>query len=131
MDDITVRAIPGIEAVKKTRYWTPDGRVILTPSSMREFIKKKDGKVIESGWRDSNLDRGWLLQPPIDPKPRCFHCDKWHDTQEEIDACGVKKRKFDAKYAKIAARGQKGNDSDLRAEIDELKGMLAKLLEAK
>jgi len=39
------------------------------------------------GTVDANLDRGWLMQPPQMLKPYCRGCDRWHDTQAEVDRC--------------------------------------------
>ena len=116
----------------KQRYWTPDGREILTQPSLRTYIKKENGKVVESGVRDANLDKGWLSQPPTNPKLRCFHCDRWHDTKEEIDQCGAKKKAFDTKYMKRAKKdvGKNGDEvAELRNEMSEMKELLEKLLE--
>lgn len=121
-----------IGGTKKSKYFTPDGREILSVPAMRTWIKKKDGKVVDSGTRDANLDRGWLLQPPIELKPHCPHCDNWHDTQGEIDACGAKKKAFDNKWAAKAKR-MKGNEvgevGELKAEVSELKSDMSDIKE--
>lgn len=120
---------------KKTRYWTPDGREILALPSMRTWIKKKDSKVINSGIRDANLDAGWLLQPPTKLKPYCSHCDNWHNTQKEIDACGAKKKTFDDKWAAKAKRMRRNEGGEIEERVEKLesgitdiKQMLAQLL---
>lgn len=120
-----------VGGLPRTTYYTPDGRVIKAIPSLREYVKKKDGKVIESGTRDANLDRGWLLQKPTELKLYCSGCDMWHDTQEEVDACIVRKNKWVKALGKKAIK-QNGDEMDtLKKEVAELKEMLAKLLEVK
>lgn len=126
--------------VRKNRYFTPDGREVWAVPSIRNFIRKKDGKVIGGGTRDANLDNGWLLQPPTEPKLRCFHCDKWHDTKKEVDACGAA-RKASAdmwqKRAQAMKRKEGGGEidevkadvSELKSDMSDIKKMLAQLLE--
>ena len=63
---------------------------------------------IHGNYRDANLDKGWSLSMPTELKVACPGCSKWHDTQEEVDAC------VDIKDAQIA-RWQK-EDDDARAE---------------
>jgi len=120
----------------KQTYWTPDGRAIKTQPSIRSWIRKdKDGKVIDSGTRDANLDNGWLLQPPIEPKLYCPNCDKWHDTKEGVEKCSKSKKALEAMYARTAKEqrkdtGEKDEEiSQLKAEMSEIKAMLGKLLE--
>lgn len=126
-----------INGVRKTRYWTPDGREILAAPSMRDYNHIKNGKVVDSGTRDANLDKGWLLQPPTEHKLYCEHCDQWHDTVEEIRECGAKRKAFNAKWDKKAKAMSKTEDSiekdvdTLKSEMSEIKAMLMKLLEAK
>lgn len=77
-----------IGGLPRTTYFTPDGRVIKAIPSMRDYvIKDKDGKVTGSGVRDANLDRGWLLTPPVVRELFCRGCDKWHHTPEEVKSC--------------------------------------------
>lgn len=119
---------------KKTRYWTPDGREILAVPCMTDWVRKKDGKVIDGGRRDANLDKGWLLQPPTEPKLRCHSCDRWHDTQKEITACGAKKKAFDDKWqarAKRMLHKEGGEVEELKSEMADIKNMLMQLLEKK
>lgn len=137
MVDIKIKET--FNGVNKTRYWTPDGRQIDALPGLRGFSVRKNGKVIRSGVRDINLtDKGWLSQPPADPKPYCKGCDKWHDTQKEVDECIANKNKSLRLWEKKAQGMKKEEGGDLRAEVDELKGdisdiksMLTKLLEAK
>jgi len=77
-----------IGGLPKTTYYTPDGRTIKTfPDTRERVIKDKQGTVIWHGTVDANLDRGWLMQPPQILKPYCRGCDRWHDTQAEVDKC--------------------------------------------
>ena len=107
---------------QKQRYYTPTGEEVFSIPSWREFVRKSsDGKILEQGTRDANLDKGWSLSLPTELKVACPGCSKWHDTQEEVDAC------VDIKDAQIA-RWQK-EDDDARAEqnnpdVDERLGKL-------
>lgn len=122
-----------IGGIKKTRYWTPDGREILAVPSIREYVRRDaNGKVIETGERDANLDKGWLIQPPQNPKLRCIHCDKWHDTEEEIVQCKIDRDKRFGKLAKkiMVKKGSSSDEvSELRKEVTELKDMFKQLME--
>ena len=123
-----------IGGLVKRKYWTPDGREILAVPSMRTYNRIKDKKVVESGVRDANLDKGWLLQPPTEPRLYCSCCDKWHDTQEEIDQCCAKKKAFNDRWEK-KARAMKKNEGgggeieEIRKDIDDLKDMMKTVLE--
>ena len=73
---------------QKQRYYTPTGEEVYSIPSWREFTRKgPDGKILEQGTRDANLDKGWSLSLPTELKVACPGCSKWHDTQEEVDAC--------------------------------------------
>ena len=123
-----------IGGLPRQTYYTPDGRTIRAIPSLRAYVKKKDGKVIETGTRDANYDKGWLPIMPTELKPHCPHCGEWHDTQEEIDACAIEAEKR-TKWGDKLARKYKKQESDditgLKSEIDELKEMVKKLTEAK
>ena len=130
---IKAQGYADIGGLKKTRYWTPDGREILAVSAMRTYNIVKDGKVTGSGVRDANLD-SWLSEKPANPKPHCPHCDKWHDTQKEIVSCGNKKKAFQDRQDKLSQKMQPAKE-DLRAKVDSLesdisdiKSLLTKLL---
>jgi hypothetical protein len=117
----------------KTKYWTPDGREMLAQPSLHEYVRRKDGKT-ETGVRDSNLDKGWLVSKPLTLIPYCPHCDKWHETKELVFECGKKKQAYDNKYKKIAeAELKKENSTEridkLESDMSDIKGMLKKLLE--
>lgn len=123
---------------RKMRYWTPDGREILAVPSMRTYRMTQSG--IE-GIRDANLDKGWLMQPPTDPKPYCPHCTNWHDTLEEVKECGAKKKAMQARYDKAAKktiRSEGGEVAELKekvsgleTDISDIKSMLTKILKGK
>jgi len=118
----------------KISYWTPDGREIRAMPDIHEYaVKDEKGKVIRSGTRDANLDKGWLTTKPTDPKLFCPHCDKWHDTGPEIAACGQKKNNLIAKYEnegkKELAAKQDGRIDKLEADMRDIKGMLQMILE--
>ena len=109
----------------RNRYYTPDGREEYKIPQQRE---RSDGVIY-----DVFLAQGYTLTPPANPKPYCSGCDKWHDTQEEVDACVGKKKKFaDAMQRKAEgelAKEHKGKDkeiADLTAKVDKL----TKLMEA-
>ncbi len=105
----------------KTRYWTPDGRELLRSPCMRTT---KNG-----GVRDANFDFGWLPIKPTQLKLYCPHCDKWHDTDEEVKACGKQRKAFDAKFMRIAKKQTKNDGADKDKEIESLRSELAELKE--
>jgi hypothetical protein len=121
-----------IGGLPRQTYYTPDGRVIKAIPSLREYVKKgKNGEAVETGTRDANLDKGWLLTPPTELKLYCSGCDMWHDTQEEVDACIAKKKKWVDALGKRAIKQEADDVASLRQEVAELKEMLQKALEVK
>jgi len=105
--------------IPRTRYYTPDGREEWKIPQRRE---RQDGVVY-----DIFIAEGYTLIPPMNPKPYCSGCDKWHDTQEEVDTCVEKKRNFAEVMQRRAeqdlAKEQKGKDktiADLEAKVDKL-----------
>jgi len=109
----------------RQRYFTPDGREEL---KIPQHHERKDGVVY-----DIFLAQGYTLTPPTNTKPYCSGCDRWHDTQEEVDACINEKSKFMASMNRKASREltkeRKGKDTeiaDLKAEVEKLR----KLVEA-
>ena len=119
-----------IGGLPRQTYYTPDGRPISAIPSWREYVKKKDGKVIEAGQRDANYDKGWLPVMPTDLKPHCPHCGEWHDTQEGINACAVKRKKqseWGDRLARKAKKQETDDISSLKGEVAELKEMVKKL----
>jgi len=94
---------------QKQRYYTPTGEEVYSIPSWREFTRKgPDGKILEQGTRDANLDKGWSLSLPTELKVACSGCGKWHDTEEEVNAC------IETRTAQMA-RWQR-EDDDARAE---------------
>lgn len=121
-----------IGGLPRQTYYTPDGRVIKAIPSIRQYSRKdKDGKVIESGTRDANYDKGWLPAMPTELKLYCSGCDMWHDKQEEIDACIVKKKRWVNQLSKKVIKQEASEIDSLKKEVAELKEMLQKVLEAK
>jgi len=109
---------------QKQRYYTPTGEEVYSIPSWREFTRKgQDGRVLEQGTRDANLDKGWSLSLPTELKVACPGCSKWHDTKEEVDAC------VDTRTAQMT-RWQK-EDADARAGQNntDVEGRLGKLEE--
>ena len=112
--------------IPRTRYYTPDGR---EQWKIPQHHERQDGVVY-----DVFIAEGYTLTPPVNPKLYCKGCDKWHDTQEEVDACVEKKRKFAEVMQRRAeqdlAKEQRTKDktiADLEAKVDKL----TKLLEDK
>lgn len=134
-----------IGGLLRTIYYTPDGRIIRAFPDIREYVKKQDGKVIGQGTRDANLDRGWLLSPPVVPKLFCATCDRWHDTQAEIKACekaqkGLVKRalaneraqkRLDEQALAKANQEEKDKTAKLESKVAELTALVNKLMEGK
>lgn len=121
-----------IGGLPRQTYYTPDGRTVQAIPSMREYVKKDNGKVTETGTRDANFDKGWLPIMPIELKPHCSHCGNWHDNQEGIDACAARIKEQTAWGDRIARKAKKQETDDmtsLKSEIDELKEMVKKLTE--
>jgi hypothetical protein len=124
--------------VPKQTYYTPDGRMIIAIPQMREFNRQKGGRVVGSGTRDANLDKGWLLSKPTVLKPYCKGCDRWHDTQDEVTTCVKKQKIYLDRMNQLAkkelVKDQQAKDStieNLSKEVNELKDMVKKLLEVK
>ncbi len=119
-----------IGGVNKKRYFTPDGETLFKVPCMREYARKdKDGKVIETGIRDANYDRGWLDQMPPNPVKHCPHCTEWHFKPEEYKECKAKKKRIDAWGNRMARNLKKQEHADadaLRTEISDLKDVVAK-----
>jgi len=121
--------------IPRQLYWTPDGREIQAIPSMREYNRKdEEGNVIGTGTRDANLDKGWLLSPPKDPKFYCAGCDKWHDTEEEVVKCIAEREEKTNKWNEWARKEKEGESmaqgkeiEELHTEVYELKGMIHEL----
>jgi len=111
---------------RKQIYYTPDGRKVERIVQHRE---RQDGKVY-----DITLAEGYTLSPPANPKLYCPGCDKWHDTQEEVDACIKTKKAIERKgqrlVDKMMGKGDKKIEN-LEAKIEKLTNIVEKLLEGK
>jgi hypothetical protein len=110
----------------RQRYYTPDGR---EEWKIPQHHERKDGVIY-----DIFLAQGYTLTPPENPKLYCSGCDRWHDTQVEVDACIKKKSNFmslmNRKASKDLLKERKEKDdriADLESKVDKL----TKLLEAK
>ena len=93
--------------------------------------KDKDGKVIATGKRDANLDRGWLLTKLKRKKLYCPGCDRWHDTQKQVNACVLSSRRFIKVAEQKAKQEQIDENAELRKRITDLEAKLSKIMEAK
>uniref|UniRef100_A0A6M3J412 Uncharacterized protein n=1 Tax=viral metagenome TaxID=1070528 RepID=A0A6M3J412_9ZZZZ len=122
--------------MKTKKYFTPDGREVWTAPSLREWVKKNgQGKIIASGTRDANLDRGLLLEPPQAPLPHCPTCDKWHNTQAEVEQCALKRKEFEEKVLAKTLSDYPVKKADvnlqrldtLESELSEIKRMLKEI----
>ena len=123
-----------IGGLPRQTYYTPDGRAVKAIPLMREYVRKQDGKVVETGTRDANYDRGWLPVMPTELKPHCSHCEEWHSNQEEIDACAdriKKRREWGDRLARKYKKEEHEDIAGLKGEIAELKDMVKKLAEVK
>ena len=117
-----------IGGLPRQTYFTPDGRVIKAIPALREYvIKDKEGKVTDSGMRDANLDRGWLLKPPVNPKLFCQGCDRWHDTPEEVEECGHQQNGFIEKIGVKAKKEEFDKVSALEQQVANLTALVEKL----
>lgn len=124
-----------IGGIGRQTYYTPDGQRVRAIPAIRDYVIKKDGKVIESGTRDANYDKGWLPVMPKELKPHCDGCDNWHDTEEEIETCITNRQVYAKKWETRAKKETEGEAmaqgkemEDMRVEIQELKGMLYEVL---
>ena len=113
----------------KTTYWTPDGRKIRAMPDMHEYTRRdKDGKVIDSGVRDANLDKGWLNYKPTSLQLFCPHCDRWHMTKADVDTCGKSKKRVILKAERLAKKEMKLTDDGRVAKLEQrVDGMDSKL----
>lgn len=114
-----------IGGIKKRKYWTPDGREMRQVPHIIGSVDKKSG---EPGERDGNLDQ-WLDRPPENPVPYCPHCDKWHDTEDLVEACQKKKQASQARFDRLAKRMKKEEQSGTDERLDKLEDMMGQILE--
>ena len=108
--------------IPRTRYYTPDGR---EQWKIPQHHTRQDGVVY-----DIFIAQGYTLIPPMNPKLYCSGCDKWHDTQEEVDACVERKSKFLASMSRKADRELAKEQRTKDKTITNLEARI-KLLEAK
>lgn len=119
-----------IGGLPRQTYYTPDGRIIRAIVATREYIKRdKDGKVIETGTRDANFDKGWLPVMPTELKLYCSGCNKWHETQREVDICVEGKKKLVNSLATKEIQKNTDEMDALRKEVAELKEILQKAVQ--
>lgn len=107
-------------------YYTPDGRIIKAIPSTREYQSKNDDGSIDIGERDANYDKGWLDTMPAELKLYCKHCDKWHDTEQEIEDCYLKHKKLET-WGMQMARKMHPKDFEAADKIANLEDQIAKL----
>ncbi len=109
-------------------YYTPDGRVVHKVPSMVEYSVRQEDGTMKTGQRDRNYDYGLLETPPATPKLHCSHCDKWHDTEDEISEC-------EKHQQEVVERGNKmlGENKDrvslLEEKVDAMMSAQEKILE--
>ena len=121
-----------IGGIPRKTYYTPDGRVIATIPSIREFVRKDaTGKIIEQGTRDANLDRGWLTTKPETLKLYCKGCDRWHDTKAQVTACVNSQKRFIQESTLRAKKEEVAKNKSLEDKVAELEAKITKLMEAK
>jgi hypothetical protein len=102
------------------RYFTPAGEEIFAVPSMREFQQKdENGKIVRSGTRDGNLDKGWTMTMPEVLKFKC-PCKQFHDTQEAVDVCVSKRAIESAKWETRAQKEINATSSASETRIDDL-----------
>lgn len=121
-----IRKIEDIGGQPKMTYWTPDGRSIRAMPDIHEYSKTQNGKIVENGMRDANLDKGWLTTKPDILKPYCEGCDRWHDTQKEVDTC-IKRKSLLLEYHQ--KRSEKELKPDISQRMDKLESMFSQILE--
>ena len=107
---------------QKKRYYTPTGEEVYSLPSWREFVRKdSDGRILEQGTRDANLDKGWSLSLPTELKVACPGCSKWHATAKEVDACVDKQAEVAAQWERKALEQQpQSQDADMEDRLGKL-----------
>ena len=110
----------------RNKYYSPDGR---EQWKIPQHHERQDGVIY-----DVFIAQGYTLTPPVNPKLYCKGCDKWHDTEEEVNACVEKKRKFAETMQRRAeqdlTKEQRGKDKTI-ANLEDKVDKLTKLLEEK
>lgn len=107
-------------------YYTPDGRVIRAIPSIREYQWTNENGSLEMGERDANYDKGWLDVMPTELKLYCRHCDRWHDTEAEIEMCGEKHHKLET-WGLKQARKMHPQDFETLDRFQKIEGEVAAL----
>lgn len=128
---------------QKQMYYTPSGEEVWAIPGLRQWVRKdENGRVVASGTRDANLDKGWTTTPPTELKLNCGACSYWHDTEDELVACKEKRdataraweKKASAQHARETATVDNSDTSDrldkLEEGMDEIKTMLKQALGA-
>jgi hypothetical protein len=110
------------KGIPRIRYYAPDGR---EEWKIPQHHERRDGVVY-----DIFLAQGYTLTPPENPKIHCSGCDKWHDTQVEVEACIKEKKKFIATMNRKAKQEFAKEQKDKDTKITDLETRI-KLLEAK
>ena len=115
VNPLELKAKVYLDGIPRKKYWTPDGREIRAIPAWRDYNIIENGKRKQGGTRDANYDKGWLESPPQNPVPYCKYCDRWHDTQEEVDKCGKRQASF------VAAEEQRqlAKHPELRAKLEK------------
>ena len=109
----------------KITYWTPDGRVLRNLPDWHEYWRTDaNGRIVETGMRDANLDKGWLTTKPEILKLYCEGCDKWHNTQDEVNGCIGRKKLLHEYHQKQATK-----EVSISQRMDKLESMFSQILE--
>ncbi len=118
--------IPISGGMPRVTYYAPDGT---SESLIPNYISGVDLKTKTKVTYDRNILGGLSLTPPTVLKPHCDGCQKWHNTQKEVDAC-IKKRKADTlKWDKKMAKQFPKEGGEMSDRMDKLEGMFEKILE--
>ena len=108
--------------IPKTRYFTPDGR---------EEWKVPQHRIRQGGQvYDIFLDMGYSLTKPEHLKPYCSGCDRWHDTQIEVDKCVKEKKKNERSWERKANAEFKKEQKQKDDKIAELEKKIDKFMKA-
>ncbi len=127
---VAVTAVTG--GPQKRRYYTPVGEEVWGIPAIRKWVKKEleTGKVLATGERDANLDRGWLTEPPTELKLACAGCSRWHDTVEEIERCIALRAEKDKEWerkARVQWDQEHGSDDETSERLDALETGLTRI----
>ena len=71
---------------------------------------------------------------PVKPKRKklyCPGCDRWHDTQKQIDACVLSSQRFVKVAEKQVKQEQIDENTELKKRLADLEAKINKLMEAK